>query len=99
MQNHRFFFLLLALSFCLALLLLVLLVFLILEFKAIVYAYGRIGIHPHYVFFVLLLSLAGSCINIPIARLRAKPILAEREVNCFDQRNVIPPVEDWPLTV
>jgi uncharacterized membrane protein len=97
--DPRFFFLPLALSFFFALVLITLFVLLLLELKAIGYAYGRIGIHPHYVFLVLLLSLVGSCINIPIARLRAKPILPECEVTCFGKRNVIPLVEDWPRTI
>jgi len=97
-KNPRFFFLPLALSFFLVLVLITLFVLLLLELKAIGYVYGRIGIHPHYVFLVLLLSLVGSCINIPIARLRAKPLLSEREVLPFGQRNVIPLAEDWPQT-
>jgi len=99
MKNPRFSFLPLALSCFLVLVLFALFVFLLLELKAIGYAYGRIGLHPHYVFLVLLLSLTGSCINIPIARLRAKPIRSECEVTYFGQRDDIPLVEDWPQTV
>ncbi len=50
------------------LILLGLLIFLI-EVKAITYAYEKAGINHRYVFAVLLASLVGSVVNIPLARL------------------------------
>ncbi|HKC99825.1 MAG TPA: DUF1614 domain-containing protein [Methylomirabilota bacterium] len=49
----------------LLLLLFVLLIFLV-EVRVLTYAYRKVGVHPRYAFAVLLLSLVGSHLNIPL---------------------------------
>src|SRR5262249_17078959 len=49
----------------LLLLLFVLLIFLV-EVRVLTYAYRKVGVHPGYAFAVLLLSLIGSHVNIPL---------------------------------
>src|SRR5881296_3247492 len=71
----------------------------IFEIGAIGYAYERIGIGRRYVFGLLLLSLLGSYVNIPLAELPAERVLSDQEVSFFGMRYVIPLVEEWPRTV
>jgi uncharacterized membrane protein len=54
-------------------------VVLLLQIRVLEYAYERIGIKRHWVFFLLLLSVAGSAINIPIAELRRERIVSGAE--------------------
>ena len=63
------------------------------------YAYVRIGISSRYVLTVLLLSLLGSYINIPVAQLPAEQTLIGHEVDFYGIRYIIPVVHDWPGTV
>lgn len=69
------------------------------EIGAIQYAYEKIGISGHYVFALLLLSLLGSYVNIPIAELPAERVLSNQEIPFFGMGNVIPGVEEWHRTV
>ena len=39
------------------------------EFNILVYAYVQMGVHPRYVTSLLLLSLLGASVNIPVAQL------------------------------
>jgi uncharacterized membrane protein len=63
------------------------------------YAYVSMGIAPQYVFLVLLVSLLGSYINIPILRFPEERVLAEQEIYFFGMRYIIPVVRDWPGTI
>lgn len=63
------------------------------------YAYEKIGIDRRYVFTLLLLSLLGSYVNIPVATLPAERVLSGQEISFFGMRYVIPMVEEWPRTV
>jgi uncharacterized membrane protein len=72
---------------------------LIIQFGVLRYAYSRIGIDRRYVFGVLLLSLLGSYINIPVVQLPAQQVMAGQEIYFFGMRYVIPVVRDWPGTV
>jgi uncharacterized membrane protein len=63
------------------------------------YAYMRLGISPHAAMLLLLASLLGSAINIPIARLPEQNIVSGQEVEFFGVRYVVPVVVDWPGTV
>jgi uncharacterized membrane protein len=63
------------------------------------YAYERMGIPRRYVLLVLLLSLLGSAINIPVAQLRPEHMVSERYVDFFGVRWVIPVVQEWPGTI
>ncbi|MCE5267004.1 MAG: DUF1614 domain-containing protein [Planctomycetaceae bacterium] len=69
------------------------------EVGAISYAYEKMGIRRQYVFLVLLLTLAGSAINIPIAEFPAKDIAVGRVINVFGVQYVIPQIEHREKTI
>ena len=81
--------------------LLFLIVFLIglIEIGILGYAYQRMGVDRRYVFSVLLLSLLGSYINIPLFQLPPEKIVSGQEVFFFGMRHMIPVVRGWPGTV
>jgi uncharacterized membrane protein len=54
------------------------------------YAYEKIGIDPRYVFVLLMLSILGSYINIPVAKLPAQRVDSGRVVVFFGMRYVVP---------
>jgi len=89
----------LALPFFLALVFLFVLLVILIEIRIIEYAYKRIGISHRYIFALLLLSLLGSYVNIPVAELPAGRMLSGKEITFFGMRYVIPMVEGWPRTV
>lgn len=99
MRHSSLFFFPLALPFLLALILVVLLVLALIEINVLDYAYHKLGIHHRYVVTVLLLSLVGGFINIPVAEIPAQHVVSGGEVTYFGMRYVIPFVEDWPRTV
>ena len=55
----------------------------LIEIGLIGYAYEKIGVQRRYVFAVLLLSLLGSYVNIPIAALPAERVVSGQEVTFF----------------
>jgi uncharacterized membrane protein len=63
------------------------------------YAYMRLGIGSHAAMLLLLASLLGSALNIPLAQLPEQHVLSGREVDFFGMRYVVPVVVDWPGTV
>lgn len=63
------------------------------------YAYAKIGIQRRYVFLLLILSLLGSYINIPVAQIRAKNIQSNQVVTYMGVQYVVPEVEEWPQTI
>lgn len=71
----------------------------LIEFGIIQYAYEKMGVSRRYVFAILLLSLAGSAINIPVAELPEKEVVSDRIVNFFGVLHVIPMVKEWPHTI
>ena len=71
----------------------------LIEIGIIGYAYEKMGLHRRYVFAVLLLSLLGSYVNIPVAELPAEQVVSGQEVTFLGMRYVIPLVEAWPRTV
>jgi uncharacterized membrane protein len=71
----------------------------LIEIGLIGYAYQKMGVHRRYVFAVLLLSLLGSYVNIPVAELPAERVVSGQEVSYFGMRYVIPVVEAWPRTI
>ncbi|HXG18657.1 MAG TPA: hypothetical protein VNN62_06220, partial [Methylomirabilota bacterium] len=78
-----------------SLLLLVFLFFLI-QIGLISYTYERLGISAQLVFPLLLLSLLGSSINIPITQIDGGPAPARQVVQFFGMRYVIPTLEYRP---
>jgi len=85
--------------FLFVLLLIVVFIIVLIQVKLIGYAYEKVGINQHYVFALLLLSLFGSYVNIPIAELPAKRIISNQEVTFYGVRYVIPRVQEWQKTV
>jgi uncharacterized membrane protein len=63
------------------------------------YAYRRLGLSPGAAMFVLLGSLIGSYINIPIAQLPERDVQSGLEVSFFGMQYVVPTVARWPGTV
>jgi uncharacterized membrane protein len=89
----------LAFPFFLALFLLAAFVFALLEVGVLRYAYEKMGVNRRYVFAILLLSLLGSYVNIPVAELAPERVLSGQEVTFFGMRYVVPVVQEWPRTV
>ncbi len=79
-------------------LLLGLLVFLV-EIRILSYAYRKIGVQPRYVFAVLLLSLVGSYVNVPLYSLPVLRLSAPGEVVLFGRAYLVPPVVEPATTV
>ena len=71
----------------------------VIELGLLKYAYERMGIPPRYVFGVLLLSLLGSGINIPVAQLAPERMVADEYVDHHGMRYVVPANRDTPGTI
>jgi len=71
----------------------------LIEIGVIGYAYEQVGVQRRDVFLVLLLSLLGSYVNIPVAEFPAERVVSGQEVTSFGLRYVIPVVHEWPGTV
>ena len=69
------------------------------EVRALRLAYMHIGLGPHAAVLLLLASLGGSYLNIPVARLAAQHVVSGREVAFFGMHYVIPVVVEWPGTI
>ncbi|MCA9218290.1 MAG: DUF1614 domain-containing protein [Planctomycetales bacterium] len=71
----------------------------LIEFNVLTYAYEKMGISRRYVFTILLLSLFGSGVNIPIAEFPAKDVHVDRVVRYFGMQYVVPQVERLDRTI
>jgi uncharacterized membrane protein len=71
----------------------------LIEMGAITYAYERLGIRPRAAAGILLGSLVGSYVNIPVAVLPAERVVSGRIVTFFGARYVVPVAEDRPRTI
>jgi uncharacterized membrane protein len=89
----------LAWPFVLALLVLAVVVIGLIEIGVLEYAYERIGISRRYAFMILLLSLVGSYVNIPVAQFPAERVITGQEVLYFGMLYVIPVEQQWPGTI
>jgi uncharacterized membrane protein len=63
------------------------------------YAYQKIGVARRHVFAVLVASLLGSYVNIPVAELPPEQVVSDQIVSFFGIEYVVPHVEEWPRTV
>lgn len=63
------------------------------------HAYEKIGVARQHVFFVLMATLLGSFVNIPVAELPPEEVLSNRVVSFFGVEYVVPRVEEWPRTI
>jgi uncharacterized membrane protein len=61
------------------------------EVRILSYAYRKIGIQPRYVFLVLVLTLIGSHVNIPLARVPVGRMVPPRAMRHFGRTYVVPP--------
>src|SRR5260370_18371136 len=69
------------------------------EVQALRSAYLSMGLGPHAALILLLASLAGSYLNIPVASLPGEEIVSGREVSYFGMHYVIPELISRPGTV
>jgi uncharacterized membrane protein len=63
------------------------------------YAYMRIGVSSRVALLLLVGSLVGSYINIPVAQFPEQEIASGREISYFGMHYMVPVVVDWPGTV
>jgi len=89
----------LALPFILAFTLLVFVMIALIELGLLKYAYERMGVPPRYVLTVLLLSLLGSAVNIPVAQLPPEEMVSGGVVTFFGVRYIVPIVRETPGTI
>jgi uncharacterized membrane protein len=89
----------LAWPFILALFVLFVIVLALVELGVLKYAYERMGIPPRYIMAVLLFSILGSAINIPIANYPPEEVISGRLVNFYGIQYVVPEVREWPGTI
>ena len=89
----------LALPFVLGLFLLMGVLIALIEVGILEYAYIKIGVNRRALFAVLLLSLLGSYVNIPVAHLPDEQVITGRVITHFGMRYIIPLVQEWPGTV
>jgi len=78
---------------------LVLVMLAMLEVGVLDYAYEKLGVPHRAAIALLVLSLLGSYVNIPIAELAAERIVSGEQVVFFGVRYTVPVVEDWPRTL
>lgn len=89
----------LTLPYTLGLLLLVAVLVALLQLQILAYAYEKLGVHPRFVTAVLLLSLLGGAVNIPVAHLPEEKTVENRVVSFAGMQYVIPLVRTWPGTI
>lgn len=80
------------------LLLLVFLVFVV-ELRILGYAYRKIGVPARYMFLVMLLSLLGSHVNIPLYAMRVQRLVPSHDVTVFGRTYLAPPMVAEGTTV
>ena len=71
----------------------------LLEIGALNSAYRRLGLPPRVAMLVLLASLVGSYLNVPVARLPEAHVVARAFVDAFGLPYLVPQVVDWPGTI
>jgi len=99
MQSSHLNYLPLALPFFSFLAIAFLVVVALVQIGALRYAYMRIGISSGAALLLLLASLFGSYVNIPVAQLPERQIVSGEEVTFFGMHYVVPTVVEWPGTI
>jgi uncharacterized membrane protein len=89
----------LTLPFFMALVFIFALVIMLIEIGILKYAYEQIGVSRRYMFTLLLFSILGSYVNIPVAELPAEHLHSAQVVTFFGMQYVIPLVIDSPRTI
>ncbi len=85
--------------FLAALAIVVLVVLALVELHILKYAYQRMGIPPRYVLTVLLLSLLGSAINLPVAEFPPEEMVTDKVVVINGIHYVVPEVQESQRTI
>lgn len=70
--------------------------FVLIQIGVLSYAYGRVGLSSKYATLVLLASLLGSYVNIPIAHFAGERVVPQEVIDFFGRRYVVPMAIDWP---
>jgi len=79
---------------------LVVLLLVLIQVGALRYAYLRLGVSSRVALLLLLASLFGGYLNIPLVELpRQQQLLAGQEIYFFGMRYPVPVVVDWPGTI
>lgn len=99
MDPTQFLYLPLSLPFFLIFVALFLFVFFLLPLKLMKYAYEQLGVSPAGAVLLLFGSLIGSYINIPIAVISQKSVMASQLIDYFGMRYQVPAATDWGGTV
>jgi uncharacterized membrane protein len=63
------------------------------------YVYVRLGIAPGTAMLLLLASLLGSYVNLPIAHFPEQTVVVARHVDFFGMEYILPEEVDWPGTI
>jgi uncharacterized membrane protein len=71
----------------------------LLQLGILQYAYTRLGISSRAALLLLLGSLLGSYLNLPVVELPNQQVLSGQVVDYFGMRYVVPVVVDWPGTI
>ena len=71
----------------------------LLEFRILHYAYERMGISPRSAMWILLFTLLGSSINIPLVEFPPEKVISGTVIHHHGMRYVVPVVHHWPATV
>jgi uncharacterized membrane protein len=85
--------------FLLLLVLLLVLLIVLIEVRVLAYAYRKIGVNPRYVIVVLILSLVGSHVNVPLYSVPVAHVSSPGVVWLFGQAYVTPPVVQRGVTI
>ena len=78
---------------------LLLALFLLVQLLVLRHTYIRVGASSRMAIVLLVGSLLGSYVNIPIAQLPEQEIMSGREITYYGMHYVVPIVADWPGTV
>ena len=89
----------LSLPFFMAFVFLFALVIVLVEIGILKYAYEQIGVSRRYMFVLLLVSILGSYVNIPVAELPAEHLYSGQVVTFFGMQYVVPLMVNSPRTV
>jgi uncharacterized membrane protein len=71
----------------------------LIQIRAVRFAYMQLGVGSGTAFFLLLGSLLGSYINIPIATLGEEAMVTEREVTYFSMHYIVPELVQRPEVI
>ena len=99
MSTAQFWYLPLAPVFFLILVAFFFFVFVLLPLRLMKYAYEQLGVSPTAAVLLLFSSLIGSYINIPIAVMSDKAVMASQMIDFYGMRYQVPAATDWGGTV